>query len=92
MNHDRPLALLGRFDVLILIPCPTVHGFENAQYSVREREDEEEALGQDRVDTTFKLNVKGTTNFGASLLLIGRITAEAGPNTGQSLLHDFNHP
>ena len=47
----------------------------------------EEALGQDRVDTTFKLNVKGTTNFGASLALIGRITSEAGPGTGQSLLH-----
>ena len=46
----------------------------------------EEALGQDRVDTTFKLNVKGTTRFG-SLTLIGRITSEAGPDTGQSLLH-----
>ena len=38
------------------------------------------------MDTTFKLNVKGTTNFG-SLSLIGRITSEAGPGTGQSLLH-----
>ena len=46
----------------------------------------EEALGQDRVDTTFKLNVKGTTRFG-SLTFIGRITSEAGPDTGQSLLH-----
>ena len=63
-----------------------VHGFENVWYSMREREEEEEALGQDRVDTTFKLNVKGTTNFGV-LSLIGRITSEAGPNTGQSLLH-----
>ena len=53
---------------------------------MREREEDEEAKGQDRVDTTFKLNVKGTTNFG-SLTLIGRITSEAGPNTGQSLLH-----
>ena len=47
----------------------------------------EEAL--DRVDTTFKLNVKGTTNFGAALALIGRITSEAGPGTGQSLLHVY---
>ena len=39
------------------------------------------------MDTTFKLNVKGTTNFGATLTLIGRITSEAGPDTGQSLLH-----
>ena len=41
----------------------------------------------DRLDTTFKLNVKGTTNFGVQLSLIGRITSEAGPDTGQSLLH-----
>ena len=53
---------------------------------MREREEEEEALGQDRVDTTFKLNVKGTTNF-ANLALTGHITSEAGPDTGQSLLH-----
>ena len=46
----------------------------------------EEALGQDRVDTAFKLNVKGTTAFG-SLRLIGSIITEAGPDTGQSLLH-----
>ena len=50
---------------------------------MREREVDEEALGQDRVDTTFKLNVKGTTIFGANLVLIGHITSEAGPNTGQ---------
>ena len=49
----------------------------------------EAAEGQDRVDTTFKLNVKGTTRFG-SLTLIGRITSEAGPNTGQSSLHVHN--
>ena len=53
---------------------------------MREREEEEAAEGQDRVDTTFKLNVKGTTRFG-TLSLIGRITSEAGPDTGQSLLH-----
>ena len=79
-------ALLCLTDVLIINQSCTVHGFENARYAVREREEEEEAEGQDRVDTTFKLNVKGTTIF-ASLALIGRITSEAGPDTGQSLLH-----
>ena len=66
------------FDILILTTSCTVHGFENILYEVEEE-------GQDRVDTTFKLNVKGTTNFGG-LALIGRITSEAGPGTGQSLL------
>ena len=70
--------------LLILTSSCTVHGFENARYCMREREDEEEALGQDRVDTTFKLNVKGTTNFGSTLTLSGAITSEAGPDTGQS--------
>ena len=55
----------------------------NASYAVREREEMEEAEGQDRVDTAFKLNVTGTTRF-PSLSLIGRITSEAGPDTGQS--------
>ena len=64
----------------------TVHGFENILYEVREKDYEEEDLGQDRVDTKFKLNVKGTTRFG-SLSLIGRITSEAGPNTSESLPH-----
>ena len=41
---------------------------------------------EDRVDTSFKLNVKGTTNFGV-VSLTGCITSEAGPDTGQSLLH-----
>ena len=53
---------------------------------MRERWYWEESLGQDRVDTTFKLNVKGTTNI-VPLTLIGHITSEAGPDTGQSLLH-----
>ena len=53
---------------------------------MREIEEEEEE-GQDRVDTTFKFNVKGTTAFDASILLLGDITTEAGPDTGQSLLH-----
>ena len=55
---------------------------------MREKEEMEEALGQDKVDTTFKLNVKGTSIVGAALALIGRISSEAGPDTGQSLLHE----
>ena len=42
----------------------------------------EEEEGQDRVDTTFKFNVKGTTAFGR-ISLLGDITTVAGPNTGQ---------
>ena len=46
------------------------------------------------MDTTFKLNVKGNTTIAAlrSLGLIGHITSEAGPDTGQFLvviLHRF---
>ena len=74
------MVLLGLTDLF----C-TVHGFENVTYTMRERVEEEEE-GQDRVDTTLKLNVKGTTNFG-SLTLIGRITSEAGPDTGQPLVY-----
>ena len=77
------LVSLGLTHVLILTPSCTVHGFENIHYAAREREEMEEAEGQDRVDTTFKLNVKGTSAF-APLSLIGRITSEAGPDTGQS--------
>ena len=40
----------------------------------------------DRVDTTFKLNVKGTTNID-DIAFFGSITSEAGPDTGQSFLH-----
>ena len=84
MSSKKLLALPVFYRcVLILTSSCTVHGFENARYYVRE---EEEALGQDRLDTTFKPNVKGTTNFG-SLSLIGHITSEAGPDTSQSLLH-----
>ena len=69
-----------------MTPSSTVHGFVNARYVLRERDEKESFVEQDRVDTKFQLNVKGTTNFG-SLTLIGDITSEAGPNTGQSLLH-----
>ena len=45
------------------------------------------AQGEERVDTTFRLNVKGTSIFGGALALIGRITSEPGPNTGQSYMY-----
>ena len=32
---------------------------------------------EERLDTMFQLNVKGTTQFGSSLVVIGTITAEA---------------
>ena len=63
---------------MISTPSCTVHGFENVLYEVEEE-------GQDREDTKFKLNVKGTTSF-TDLALIGHITSESGPNTGQSLV------
>ena len=86
---QKMFSLLGLTDVVLIFNC-TVHGFENVRYSVREREEMEDGMeeeeGQDRVDTTFKFNVKGTTIFGG-ISLLGDITTEAGPNTGQFLLH-----
>ena len=59
----------------------TVHGFLNATYFVVEDE---------RLDTTFRLNVKGRTNFpitisGMSfpLTIEGTITAMGGPTTSK---------
>ena len=46
----------------------TVHGFLQEEYDVDEDE---------RLDTMFQLNVKGTTQFGSALVVIGTITAEA---------------
>ena len=45
----------------------TVHGFLQAEYDVDEDE---------RLDTVFQFNVKGTTPF-STLVVIGTITAEA---------------
>ena len=45
-----------------------VHGFEQADYDVREDE---------RLETTFQLNVKGITQFGGALVINGTITFEA---------------
>ena len=76
--------------ILILTLFFTVHGFENITYTMREiLYEHKKALGEERVDSTFKLNVKGTTHFGAALSLIGRITSEAGPDTGQSVQHVY---
>ena len=49
-----------------------VHGFVNASYEVVE---------DGRLDTTFRLNVKGMTNF--PLIIEGVITAMAGPTTSK---------
>ena len=46
----------------------TVHGFLQAEYDVDENE---------RLNIMFQLNVKGTTQFGSALVVIGTITAEA---------------
>ena len=58
-----------------LLLLHTVHGFLQAQYDV----DEEE-----RLDTVFQLNVKGTTQFGSALVVIGTITATAGGTASKS--------
>ena len=45
-----------------------VHGFLQAEYSVDEDE---------RLDTVFRLNVKGKTALGPGLVVIGDVTATA---------------
>ena len=87
IHAKSSFGFTGLNNVLILTLSCTVHGFENVTYTVREREEAEEPLGQDRVETAVKLNVKGTSIVGPALAIIGRITSEAGPGTGQSLLH-----
>ena len=52
----------------------TVHGFLQAEYDV----DEEE-----RLDTMFRLNVKGTTPFGA-LIVMGVVTTTADGTASKS--------
>ena len=46
----------------------TVHGFLQAEYDVDEDE---------RLDTVFQLNVKGTTQFGSNLFVHGVVTTTA---------------
>ena len=45
-----------------------VHGFLQREYSVQE---------DDRLDTSFQLNVKGRSQFSSILVISGTITAEA---------------
>ena len=54
--------------ILPYTPLCTVHGFANASYDVEEGE---------LLETTFELNVKGTT-FIILLFILGTITQEAG--------------
>ena len=53
----------------------TVHGFLQAEYDVNEDE---------RLDTMFQLNVKGTTQFGSALIVTGTITATADGTASKS--------
>ena len=48
---------------------PAVHGFLRVAYSVSEG---------DRLDASFQLNVKGTTQFGDALVLTGLIKGDSG--------------
>ena len=52
----------------------SVHGFAQAAYDVVEDQ---------RLDTTFQLNVKGTTQFGGGLVVTGVITATADGTAGK---------
>ena len=54
------------YDISFYSLC-TVHGFASASYDVEEGE---------RLDTTFGLNVKGTTSL--PLVILGIITLETG--------------
>ena len=47
----------------------TVHGFAQASYDVIEEE---------RLDTTFGINVKGTTGFPNGFTILGEIVSEPG--------------
>ena len=79
------LALLCLTDVLNFTPPCAVHGFENVRYRMVERNPEVESP-DDRVVTTFKLNVKGMTTID-DVAFLGDIVAEPGSDTtGHSLL------
>ena len=75
MTGNYGEALHGPTHVYIYLPnyCDvptslfTVHGFANASYDVKEG---------GFLNTTFKLNVKGTTSL--ALVILGTITSEAG--------------
>ena len=53
----------------------TVHGFLQAEYDVDEDE---------RLDTVFQLNVKGTTSFGSALIITGVVTTTADGTASKS--------
>ena len=62
-------------DVVIILFNPAVHGFLRVAHSVSEG---------DRLDTSFQLNVKGTTQFGG-LVVAGLITATADGTASKTL-------
>ena len=55
---------------------PAVHGFLRDAYSVSEG---------DRLDASFQLNVKGTTQFSGALVVSGLITAAADGTASKTL-------
>ena len=61
------MSFIRRFRCNYVSSYPTVHGFLQSEYSVTE---------DDRLDTVFQVNVKGTTQF-STLAMTGTITAQA---------------
>ena len=59
--------------------CHPVHGFLQAEYNVDEN---------DRLDTEFRLNVKGTTQF-PELFVTGTITAEAAGTASNNIVSEY---
>ena len=57
-----------------------VHGFLKAEYDVDEDE---------RLDTEFKLNVKGMTRFDSILSVSGCITAETAGTAGKKIYYRY---
>ena len=57
-----------------------VHGFLKAEYDVNEDE---------RLDTEFKLNVKGMTQFDSILSVSGFITAETAGTAGKKIYYRY---
>ena len=65
------VGIWGCNNLYLYFSLCTVHGFANAVYDVEEGE---------ILDTTFELNVKGTTSL--ALVIWGNITSERGTASG----------
>ena len=71
----RYYTVIGGDNIIIILLYPAVHGFIRVAHSVSEG---------DRLDTSFQLNVKGTTQFGG-LVVAGLITATADGTASKTL-------